>query len=406
MNQLAIDCPGASSQTFGCTEKQTAKKAKVLHISATISMGGLEHHLLALCSDLVEKSFDVVLAYWRGGGELKSSFEARGIKVKRLNIKKSYSPLNFLEFSKLIKAEKPDIVHTHGPLAEIYGNWAARWHGIRSIVSTKHADEVRWKIPWVRPFHYLASIPNSAIIAISNHVASYTKKMWVANKGKVATFHYGLDLKVFDALLDRVDSKKIRAEIGAGDSLLVGTVARLEPQKGIEYLIQAIPTIREQVPGVKFVIVGRGSKEAFLKTVAEKIGASDDIIWLKNRKDVPHLMSVFDLFVLPSTWEGFGLVLLEAMACSKAIVASRVSAIPEIVVDKETGVLVEPRDSKALADSVTLLLKDKPMAYEMGVRGRARVEEEFRAEKMCEQTQLLYEKLLNRMGRSEKQNTL
>jgi len=170
-------------------------------------------------------------------------------------------------------------------------------------------------------------------------------------------------------------------------------VGRLTEQKGHTYLLDAFAQVMRVLPAARLLVIGDGELRPTLERRATRLGLHGSVIFTGRREDVPRLMMALDVLALPSLWEGFGLVLLEAMAAGKPIVASRVSAIPEIVADGETGLLVPPRDVKALAQALLALLHDPQRATEMGRRGRLRLEQEFTVERMVSQTEAAYEKV-------------
>jgi len=152
------------------------------------------------------------------------------------------------------------------------------------------------------------------------------------------------------------------------------------------------------VPNAHAVIAGGGDLEEYLRDLALEMGVSARVHVLGPRRDVPALMHAVDVFAMPSIWEGFGLVLLEAMAAGRPIVASRVATIPEVVVDGETGLLVPPGDPVALAEALALLAHDPPRAKAFGEAGRQRLRGQFSIDKMVGDTELLYRELLEERG--------
>jgi glycosyltransferase involved in cell wall biosynthesis len=173
-------------------------------------------------------------------------------------------------------------------------------------------------------------------------------------------------------------------------------VARLAPQKGHRVLFDALPAVRDAVPDVHARLIGHEelSTTAELRAYAVERGVADLVAFEGFRADIAQVMADLDVFVLPSLWEGFGLVLLEAMAAGRPVVASAVGPIPEIVVDGVTGLLVPPGDSTALAAAIVRLLRDPELASALGKAGRVRVERELRIDTMVERTEALYGELL------------
>jgi glycosyltransferase involved in cell wall biosynthesis len=195
------------------------------------------------------------------------------------------------------------------------------------------------------------------------------------------------------------EGQHIRHELGIGpDAFLVGNVGRLALQKGQRHLIAAMPLLLERVPRARAIIAGGGDLEDYLRDLANEMGVGERVHVLGPRKDVPALMHAIDVFVMPSIWEGFGLVLLEAMAAGRPIVASRVATIPEVVAEGETGLLVPAGDPLALATALAELADQPEVAARMGEAGRERLRRRFSLEKMVGDTELLYRELLDERG--------
>ena len=189
--------------------------------------------------------------------------------------------------------------------------------------------------------------------------------------------------------------RAIRQELGVTPTQpLVVTVARLVEEKGIAYLLQAIALMRPDWPHARFVIVGEGEKAVWLSQQAQGLGLHDSVVFTGFRRDAQDIIAASDLFALPSPAEPFGLVLLEAMALGKPIIATRAGGPLEIVDDGETGLLVAPSDPAALAQGMARLLTDLPAAARMGQAGRARFEQRFTARRMAQETLAVYAKAL------------
>jgi glycosyltransferase involved in cell wall biosynthesis len=194
--------------------------------------------------------------------------------------------------------------------------------------------------------------------------------------------------------------RDVRRELGlSADHLFILSVGRLDPQKGHPYLIEAMRRVLQEVPQARLVIVGgaqQASEEyvADLRTLAAAPGLAGKVTFTGERTDVPQLMAACDVFALASLWEGFGLVFAEAMAASKPVVATNVSAIPEVVVHGETGILVPPGDPQALAEALIRLGRDPAERRRLGRNGYHRVRTQFTAERMVDETMAVYREAL------------
>ena len=224
----------------------------------------------------------------------------------------------------------------------------------------------------------------------------FTIEIEAAPAEKVNVVHYGLEYSWLSD--DDITSARLelRAELGLeADAQLLGMVCRLTEQKGIPYALESLRRIRSDFPRAHLVIAGDGDKAAELRRLTSALGIADRVHWLGWRPDAAELMAAFDVLLVPSLWEGFGLVLLEAMARRVPVIASRVSAIPEVVLDGETGVLIETRDVDGLVQALTRLLNDRALRKYMGLLGAARLEERFSVERMVDGTIAVYERLEN-----------
>jgi len=360
-------------------------------------IGGGQISLLQLLKGLHREEFQPVICC-PGPGEF--SIEAKGTKLKIV-----YMPMPsfksfkiFTIFSSIrkiirtIKEEDIDLIHSNSSRSMIYAALVRIFYKIPILwhIRITERDAILDRI--LQPFA-------SKIIAISKAVAK--RFSWMKNQEKIAIIHNGLDLKEFN---NCSSFPKIKEEFYIKKAtVLIGTAAKLQPKKGIHVLLQAIPLIRKYFSNAKFLIIGNDAdpKEQYLQKLTEIARHSKEeknIIFTGFRRDIPQLMSALDIFVMPSLIEPFGRVLLEAMAAEKAIVASRVGGIPEIVDDGETGILVPPGDTKKLAEAIISLIQNKSMREMMGKKGRKRVEEQFSIEKNVELTEKLYKKVLDHKG--------
>jgi glycosyltransferase involved in cell wall biosynthesis len=276
--------------------------------------------------------------------------------------------------------------------ADLYGIPAARWLSVPVIVSSRHNDNAFRRRAPIRQVNQLLWHITDAGIAISDSIARFTVEVEGAARNKIHRIYYGLeDAKPLDRNAART---AIIQEFGLQENVvLIGIVCRLTEQKGITYGLQAFAKIAHEFPGTHLLIAGDGPLRDTLEHAAAALKTR--IHFLGWRENIPALMAGLDIFLAPSLWEGFGLVFLEAMAQAVPIIASNVSAIPEVVVDGETGLLVPPRDVEGLAEALSKLLSDKPLRQYMGLQGQDRLETHFSAARMVDETAALYYTLLD-----------
>jgi len=199
---------------------------------------------------------------------------------------------------------------------------------------------------------------------------------------------------------DGVDGSAVRRELCAGagpDTLLIGVVGRLVPDKGGVHFLRAAARIAEEFPGARFLFAGRGTGEGALRKAAEDLGMSGRVVFLGFREDVPEITAALDLSVLPSVdCDASSAVLKEAMAVGRPVVATSIGGAGEIIEEGETGMLVPPADPGALARAMAAILRKADRGRSMGVRGRERVRALFSQDRLVDGTVEAYRKTLER----------
>ena len=209
-------------------------------------------------------------------------------------------------------------------------------------------------------------------------------------EGRAVVVHEGVDLGRIDAAPVAGLREELWLPHGAP---IVGNVAALVPHKGQRHLIEAALLVLPQIPDVRFVIAGEGELRPALERQIHEHRLEKHVLLAGFRPDVLSLHKAFDIFVMSSVTEGLGTSLIDAMACGKPVVATRVGGIPEVVADGETGFLVEPRDHGGMARALTSLLKDDALRRRMGEAGRARAQVRFSAGRMVQDTLRVYQRV-------------
>lgn len=376
---------------------------KVLHVVSSLNLGdGITVVVKTLCQNLDRTRFSVSICCLAGRGYLADDFKQMGVNVYALNAKSSTSPLYILrnlyntwKLVRWLRQEKFDIVHAHEFFSGTLGRLAGWLAGVPVIILALHNKDAWKRFPHVTIDRWLATVTDR-IVTNSEATKQFAVEFEGLSEEKFVVIHNGIDLSRFN---DVKDGGQLRTEWGIGlDELVVGTVGRLVEQKGFRYLIKAAAIVRSKRGDVKFVIVGpdghpsESVKDELVRLVKD-LRLERVVIFAGVRRDVPQIMSMFDLFVLPSLWEGFGLAVAEGMAMKKAVVISRVDALPEIVEDGVTGVLVPPGDENTLGVEILRLLEDRDLRLRMGAKGRERIEMRFTASVMTRKVEKLYESL-------------
>lgn len=366
---------------------------RVIHLSKMSGAAGSERHLLALLPGLRARGVDARLWVLAEPDSPLDEYLARagalGVPTERLTIRRDFDLALLWRLARHLRYERPDILHTHLIHADLYGVLAARLAGVPRVVSSRHNDDRFRTRPPVRLLNRALWRGIDAGIAISGAIRAFSLRVEGAPAERLHTVPYGLDPATIPA---RPDARAaLRAALGLpADALLVGSVCRLVEQKGLLYGLRGFAAVAGEIPGAHYVIAGDGPLRPALAAEARALGVSERVHFLGWRDDAHAVFAALDVFLAPSLWEGFGLVFLEAMAHRLPVISTSVSAIPEIVTDGETGWLVPPRDTDALAGALRAALTDPAARQARGANGRARLEAEFTVEAMVERTLAVY----------------
>lgn len=376
----------------------------VLHVITDTNVGGAGRYLLAMLKAVSEG--------WPGAfgemavacppGMLADELRSLGVPVVSHRGRDiSFSAWLTAELVALMRRLRPGLVHTHACLS---ARIAATLLGI-PVVYTKHSldpndsppeSEGRPKRNLKKALTGFASrILADRVIAVSGAVALSLRRSGVPAP-MIVTIYNGVDIREY-----------LPAGVGPAGTqesrpLVVGTVARLHRDKGLDVLVEAARMVRDALCGmrfsgksreVRFVVAGDGPEKEFLAEKIDALGLGHAFKLAGHVRDVPEFLRHLDLFVLPSRTEALGLSILEAMASGLAVVATRVGGIPEVVIHGETGLLVPPESPERLCEAVLFLLSDPEVRLAMGRKGRRRAENMFDIRKTAEKTLELYREM-------------
>jgi glycosyltransferase involved in cell wall biosynthesis len=384
-------------------EKNIDKPVKILHVAATTT-GGIGLLLLYLAKHIDKKKFDVTVAFGPGYILDKEFFKER-ITVYTISTSRKIAPFSivkgFFQIYRLIKEKRFDIVHSHTSVGGLIGRVAGKLAGVPVVIWSihgfaSHEGQNRFK-------KYIFLLIEKVLDKFTDHyvaVSEALKKEGIQNRiltsNKVTVIHNGIELRNYNKNFNVIQKKK---ELGIEMSrTIIGTVTRFEPQKAIHDFLVAVSYVKKIYPDIKVVIAGDGPLRREIEKLINDLKLNDNITLLGWRNDVPEILAVLDIFCQSSLWEGCPMVLLEAMAVGKPIIATNVGGVKEIVEDDNTGILVPPADPKAMADAIVKLINNKEKAIEMGMSGRRRVESFFNMDSMLAQYEKLYQDLLKRFN--------
>ena len=377
-------------------------KIRVLQIVTRLAVRGVPRHVLNVAAGLDSQRYCVEVLAGRSDpeeGDLWEEARERGIKAcylpalqRAVNPRADVAALRAI-YRKLRQGEY-DIVHSHISKAGILGRLAGRCAGVPVLVHTYHGrvEEVHSGSLKSRLFlacERMAARWTDLLVAVSRETARQCADSGIGAASQYRVIHNGIDLEPF---FDFYANDELLFE--SQGSPLIGAVGSLTPEKGLEGLLEAASMLRERYPQLQVAIVGDGILRPRLQERARQLGIQDSVHFTGIVDDVRDWLANFDLLVMPSLSEGFPTVLLEAMAMGCPVVASCVGGIPEVVVDGEHGLLIEPGDAGVLAKAIDALLKDEGRRRTMGEKGRGHVAREFGLEKMLRRLEQEYEKVL------------
>jgi glycosyltransferase involved in cell wall biosynthesis len=296
-------------------------------------------------------------------------------------------------FVRELKRERPAVFHAHlsWPLAARFPLAAAVVARVPAVVATFHLfPPTPLRRTTLLQGRMLAAGMGRAI-AVSQAIAASLDDVLGWAPHKIEVIRNGIDIERFRK---RPDPELRRALTAGSDDVVFVTPARLDPQKGIDVLLRAA----RAVDGARFVIAGTGAERARLESQAAALGVHERVRFLGHRADVPELLAASDAFVLPSLFEGTPLALLEAMAAGKPVVSSAIPGTDELVVDGETGLLVQAGDPEALADALRRIVAEPELRARLGAAGRRRAEAEHSAVDTTRRVAAVYDEVLRERG--------
>jgi len=364
------------------------RKMNIVHIVPDIGIGGLSKVVLDICRNLDKKNYNIsVYAIRKYEEEFTPDFIKAGINVAyglKKGQNKGYGV--FLKIAKYLKIVQADIVHTHNTAAFLDGTIGAMLADVPVRIHTDHArlypDKTRYQIAEKIMSKYVAKI-----VAVSEHTKQDLIKYQRISEDKIVVIPNGIDLGEIKKIVPEDKKRELGIKYGAP---VIGLGVRLEEQKGIKYLIRAMPYILNKYPETVCLIAGEGSKRYELEEEAKKHGLKDSIKFLGVRRDMTEILQIIDIYVLPSIWEGLPLVVLEAMAAGKAIIATNVGGNSTAIINEYNGLLIPSRNVEAIADGILRFLKEPNFAAEMSKNAYRTFNERFTVDKMVNQYEMLY----------------
>ncbi|MBT3881152.1 MAG: glycosyltransferase [Candidatus Scalindua sp.] len=363
-------------------------KTNVVHLVEKLGIGGLERVLTTIALNLNKEKYHVSVWCLSKGGFFADKLIEEGVDVKILNISTSRNPVGIYKLYKLLKYHRIDLIHTHAYSAGTIGRISAFLAGVSVIISHNHSVHDYYN-KYYHFVEWLLSLITDRIICVSDTVKRFTSETQGISAKRLVTIHNGINDVCSVSGKAIVDLKE---ELGIlPEYTVIGTVTHMEEHKGILYLIQAASHLLRSRKDLIFLLVGDGAQEEELKKLCVNLKIEKNVIFTGERSDIPEMLSLIDIFVLPSVREGLGLSILEAMACGKPVIATNVGGIPEVVEDGVSGILVPPKEPDTLHGAIVELLDDKGKRDVMGLNGKRICDESFNVRTMVDKIEELYD---------------
>jgi glycosyltransferase involved in cell wall biosynthesis len=356
---------------------------RILMLRPCMEQGGVTSHLALLSRGLLDRGHDVIVA--TSGGEGLPLLRRQGVSVTHSYLSPS-TPLNLLrsvtQLVSLCRTARPDILHSHHRFTTIVGRLVGRLTNT-PLVASVHEFKEDWR--------RLASFWTAdTTVTPSQSLRRHMSEFYGVRGSKVLVIPHGV-----------ASDRPTAAQCAAArellslrpDTLLVGCVGRLSPEKGVRYFVESAPLIRQRFPNAEFIVVGDGPERESLTSLAASLGLHPPHVFLGVRDDVAAFVELMAVVVIPSLSESFSMVALEAMRSARPVVGTSAGGLVEVIRDGETGLIVPPGAPAALADAVCRLLGDAGLRLLLGERGRQLALEEYAPSRMVERFVEIYDEL-------------
>lgn len=365
-------------------------KLNILFANSIQMFAGGEVWMLRTMGELQNRGHHVTLLC-RPGTELAERAERQNISTHRIKITGDFNPATILKIARFLKQNRIDVILTNMDKELRLCGMAAKLTDHPPVISRRGIDyPLKNKIHYRLSYNWLANqvVANSQ----STKKALLRNAPWL-NPDRIQVIYNGLNPENYD----EAHTHDLREELKIPSGVpLVGFVGQLDERKGFDALLPAFQYLTTISPDAILLLAGTGPLENQIKTFAKENQLENNIKILGFRNDIPNLMRTIDLLVLPSWWEGFGIVLIEAMAAGKPTITTAVSSMPEIVTHEKTGLIVPPHDRQALATALEKIITNPQLARQMGESGQRDVLDRFTLEKMVDKYEALFYQLIKK----------
>jgi glycosyltransferase involved in cell wall biosynthesis len=357
--------------------------------------GGVEKYQLNIVRGFDPSRYRFIFA--SPAGEWASTLAATGYRHFDVPLRPGLDIASVLRLRSILRREKVDIVHAQQSRGLLQAGLAARLSRNVAVVQTEHNISLGWYRAGLFPW-YVRWVNNPVRALVARLIADRIVTLGQSGKDFYTQILHLSPQKI--AVIPVPHPLYPEHPDPANPHPVIGTPAELTERKGLSFLVAAAPAVLQRYPTAEFLIIGRGHLEAALRQQIDESRLSDNVRLPGFVPNVAEQMPRWDMLVLPSLWDPFPQVILEAMANGLPVIAGAVDGALEMVANGETGLLVPPADAGALAQAILRLLDDHALARQMGRQGRARLAELFSVERVVSQFDALYQSLLAPSRRS------
>lgn len=366
---------------------------RILHLFVTLPMGGAENLLLSVLRRLDPERFASTVCCIGERGLLGDQVAAMGVPLVELHrLQKGGLDKNIVPaLVDMIRRERIDLVHSHLYHANFYGRLAAIKAGVPAVASVHntytHPKLLRCIINWYLARHTAAIITGSD--EIRRDVIRYDR----VPESLVELIPNSVDIS---RSTSAISQSQARSNIGLPETaLILGTVGRLEKQKGHRYLIEALDLLVRNGKNAYLLLIGEGRERSALEHLTRQLGLQERVRFLGTRNDLGDLFRAMDLFVMPSLWEGLSLAMLSAMAAGLPVIATSVGGVRQVLGKDEYGFTVPPGDAQALASRITSCVANGQNTLNLATKGAQHVRDHYSDDAMVKHVEAVYERILN-----------
>lgn len=373
-------------------------RIKIAYVINNLNIGGAEKLLLSTVLKINKDRFDVTVLSMLEGEDLLPDFNNAGIEVVAIGMNNKRDISGFVKLYKFFKINHVNIVHTHLLEADIFGRYAALLAGVPVILSTEHSVE-----PWkIRPKNLKTHLRllldrwiikhTTGIISISDKIKELLIIYLKIEETKIFVIKNGIDLtKTYHT------GKNTKSNW----PLVVGSVGRLVEAKGYKYLLHAFKKINMLYPETKLMIAGDGPLKSDLTNLSASLNITQHVTFTGMLNNIPEFLEKIDIFVLSSIQEGLPIALLEAMAAHKAIIATNIGGIPEVIQHRKDGLLIEPANVIDLENAILKLITNDKKRDSFAHNAREKVVNNFNLNKTVNDLEALYINLTSRQNTAD-----